>query len=125
MHYALMIYAAEEIIENYSTGEREQALEGHRALQKRAKSAKVFVQATQLMPTHAATSVRGRDGKITVIDGPFAETKEQFLGFYVMDCDSLDQAMEYAKMIPNVHDGCIEIRPIEYLENRGGAVPIE
>lgn len=120
MHYALMIYEAEELIENFSAKESDETLAGHRELQKQAKSDKVFVEATRLMPTHAATTLRSRDGKITVIDGPFAETKEQFVGFYVVECDSLDQAMEYAKMIPDVHRGSVEIRPIEYLENREG-----
>lgn len=116
MHYALLIYQAEEIEERLSAEEREQTLQGHRELQAKAKSAGAFVLAKQLMPSHAATTVRRHAGELTVIDGPFAETKEQFIGLYVVDCENLDEALAYAKMIPHAHTGSVEVRPIAYYE---------
>jgi hypothetical protein len=74
----------------------------------------------RLMPTHAATTVRsGREP--VVIDGPFAETKEQLLGFYVVDCASLDEAIEAAKAIGRDETGALEIRPLRLF--RAGSIP--
>jgi hypothetical protein len=64
------------------------------------------------MPTNTATTVRVRDGKILTTDGPFAETKEQLGGFYLLDCDDLDKAIEIAARIPGARHGSIEIRPV-------------
>jgi len=61
--------------------------------------------------------VRVRNGKITTIDGPFAETKEQLGGYYMLNCENLDQAIEWAAKIPGAKDGSIEIRPIWEFEN--------
>jgi hypothetical protein len=72
----------------------------------------VFVEAGKLQPTAAATTVRVRDGKTVVTDGPFAETKEQFGGFYLLDCRDLDQALELAAKIPTAQHGCVEVRPL-------------
>ena len=117
MHYALLIYQAEEVGERRSEEQQAAYLEGHRELQSRGKSAGAFRAANELMPSYAATSVRRRNGKVTVTDGPFAETKEQFIGLYVFECADLDEALEYAKQIPSVDEGTIEIRPIAYLES--------
>jgi hypothetical protein len=65
-----------------------------------------------LQPTPAATTVRVREGKSLVTDGPFAETKEQLGGFYTVKCDNLDQAIEIASHIPGAQHGSIEVRPI-------------
>ncbi|MEM8858205.1 MAG: YciI family protein [Chloroflexota bacterium] len=65
-----------------------------------------------LQPTATATTVRIRDGKTVASDGPFAETKEQLGGFYILDCKDLDQAIEYAAMIPAAKHGSVEVRPI-------------
>ena len=59
-----------------------------------------------------ATSVAVRDGRRIVTDGPFAETKEQLAGFYVLDCKDLDEAIEWAAKIPGAHSGCVEVRPV-------------
>lgn len=65
-----------------------------------------------LQPTSTATTVRVRDGKTLTTDGPFAETKEQLGGFYILDCEDIDQAIKYAAMIPGAKQGCVEIRPL-------------
>jgi hypothetical protein len=66
----------------------------------------------RLRPTSAATTVRVRDGKTMLTDGPFAETKEQLGGFYILDCKDLDEALQFAARIPNARDGSIEVRPV-------------
>ncbi len=116
MLYALLIYEAEEVSESYGEQDHEAALSGHRALQADSKAAGSFVEANQLMPVGTATSVRVRDSVPSVTDGPFAETKELLIGLYVMDCESLDQAIDYAARIPHAETGGVEVRPIAYLE---------
>jgi hypothetical protein len=65
-----------------------------------------------LQSVHTATSVRVRDGKVSVTDGPFAETKEQLTGFYMIEAQDLDEAIRIAADIPPARVGCIEVRPI-------------
>jgi len=65
-----------------------------------------------LMPPETATCLRMRGGKAEITDGPFAETKEQLGGYYILDCDNLDDALRYAAMIPVAETGTIELRPI-------------
>jgi hypothetical protein len=66
----------------------------------------------RLRHTDAATTVRVRDGKTMLTDGPFAETKEQLGGFYILDCKDLDEALSYAAKIPSARHGSIEVRPV-------------
>ncbi|MEO5842769.1 MAG: YciI family protein [Acidimicrobiales bacterium] len=66
----------------------------------------------RLRPTSDATTVRVRDGEVVTFDGPFAETKEQMGGYYVVDCKDLDEAIEVAAKLPGAAEGCIEVRPI-------------
>jgi hypothetical protein len=68
------------------------------------------------MPTNTATTVRVRNGKMLTTDGPFAETKEQLGGYYLLNCKDLDEAIELAAKIPAAPDGSIEIRPIMEFE---------
>jgi hypothetical protein len=65
-----------------------------------------------LLPTNTATTVRVRDGEVLTTDGPFAETKEQLGGFYLLDCKDLDEAIHWASKIPGARKGSIEVRPI-------------
>jgi hypothetical protein len=65
-----------------------------------------------LQPTATATSVRLQNGQLMTTDGPFAETKEQLGGFYILDCKDLDEAIEYAGKIPSVPYGTVEVRPV-------------
>ncbi len=116
MHYALLIYQAEGVSELRSQEDLEKALAAHRHFQKKAKDSNTFVVASELVPSHAATTVRDRSGKVTIIDGPFAETKEQFIGLYILECKNLDEAIEYAKLVPDVRTGSVEIRPVAHLE---------
>ena len=116
MLYTLLIYAAEERVEAQSREVLDESLAGHGRLQEKAKAEGAFVLANRLMPTATAGTFRHGPVEGAVLDGPFAETKEQLLGLYVMDCKSREQAMEYARMIPMPFGGCIEVRPIGYYE---------
>ena len=68
--------------------------------------------ADRLQPIAAATTVRIRNGETLVTDGPFAETKEQLGGYYVLECDNIDEALTYAAKIPAAEHGSVEVRPV-------------
>ncbi len=76
------------------------------------KSAGVYVSGEALHPYETATTVRVREGKTAVTDGPYAETKEYLGGYYVIDVDDLDAAISYAEKVPNVGYGSVEIRAV-------------
>lgn len=76
----------------------------------------VLVAAEALQPVETATTVRVRGGRATITDGPFAETKEQLAGFYLIDAKNLDEALEVAAKIPPAREGSIEVRPVRQLE---------
>jgi hypothetical protein len=121
MRYAIFCYQAEGDVCAMSK-EQDDAMMAELALAKDRAGKKVkFGPTARLMPTTAATTVR--EGKeIVVLDGPFAETKEQLLGFYVVECDSLEQAIDAAKELagPRVAaglGGALEIRPVHFFES--------
>ena len=74
-----------------------------------------FIAAEALQPVNTATSIRVRNGKLSVTDGPFAETKEQLAGFYLVDARDLNEAIQLASRIPPARAGTIEIRPVREL----------
>jgi hypothetical protein len=74
-----------------------------------------FITGTPLHPTHTATTVRVRNGQVSVTDGPFAETKEQLAGFYLIDARDLNEAIQIASKIPPAQFGSIEVRPTREL----------
>ena len=76
------------------------------------EGAGIMLGGDALQPVSTATSVCVRDGKIQITDGPFAETKEQLGGFYLMDCKDLDEAIKWAAKIPTARYGTIEVRPV-------------
>lgn len=85
-----------------------------------------FLGGEALQPVTSATTVRVRDGAVVTTDGPFAETKEQLGGFYLLECQDLDEAIEFAAMIPGARTGSVEVRPIyempaEYQVTAGSA----
>jgi hypothetical protein len=86
--------------------------EAYTACEEQMKARGVFVDRERLRPTAASTSVRKRDGQLVIADGPFAETKEQIAGYFVVECADLDEAIEMAALIPAVEDGTIEVRPV-------------
>jgi len=113
MRYMMLIYSKEAPGGVRETSERNYYT--HLALMEEAARKGVFVAAEPLAPTSSATTVRVSEGKTLVTDGPFAETKEQLAGYYILDCENLDEAIEWAAKIPTAcraHEGCVEIRPM-------------
>jgi hypothetical protein len=117
MLYAILCYASEDVVSSW-TKEQDDAVMGKLAAvqEKYAKAGKLGPVA-RLLPTTAATTLRRVKGESLVIDGPFAETKEQFLGFYTVDCTDLDEAVQFARELSNVNPsgGSYEIRPVGVL----------
>jgi hypothetical protein len=115
MHYLLLIYQDEAARSQWS--EEELAAEYQEYFTFSVESEKKGVSAgAALMPTNTATTVRVRNGKILTTDGPFAETKEQLGGYFILHCNDLDKAIEIAAQIPGVKHGSIEIRPVMEVE---------
>lgn len=112
MKYMLLIYAAENESPAYGTEAFEKLLEDYQAVTARFEEDSVMVSGDALQDIESATTVSVRSGKVETIDGPFAETKEQLGGYYLLDCENLDQALKYAAMIPSAKYGRVEVRPI-------------
>lgn len=115
MKYACLIYSNEHdpaINPDPSTPEFAPIIEGYMQFGQESAAAGVFVAGEALEATSSATSVQLRDGEIITTDGPFAETKEQLGGFYILECESLDQAITWAAKIPHAENGTIEVRPV-------------
>src|ERR1700757_2776190 len=113
MRYMMLVYTKEQ--EGVSREELMEVAAGHYAVMEEAKRRGVYIAADPLQPTSTATTVRSQHGKAVVIDGPFAETKEQLAGYYILECKDLDEALEWAAKIPTAckgGEGCIEIRPM-------------
>ena len=127
MRYMFLVYSREAADTDPAAlraiGER------HAEVMREAKERGVFCGADPLLPTQTATTVRSLDGKPITIDGPFAETKEQLAGYYILDCSTREDAIEWAKKIPTAckgNEGCIEVRPIfEYAPASSASGPDE
>jgi hypothetical protein len=76
----------------------------------------MLVAAEALQPVETATTVRVRNGRVSITDGPFAETKEQLAGFYLIDARDLNEAIQVAAKIPPVREGSVEVRPVRQLQ---------
>jgi len=112
VRYMLLIYLDEQAL---SQTEREQCYRESTQLAHQLDAAGQYVAAAPLEPTATATSVRVRQGKRVVIDGPFAETKEQLGGYFLVDASDLDEAIAIAARIPMVRRGTIEVRPVIHI----------
>ena len=112
MKYLLMIYSDENADAKKTPAELDKMMQDYWAFTQEVKDRKVYVAGEALTPVSTATTVRVRNGKTMTTDGPFAETKEQLGGFYLLDCANLDEAIEFAAKIPHAAEGSIEVRPI-------------
>ena len=112
MQYMLFIYAAENAGPVYGTPEFGELLSAYAAFSKEVQDAGVLVAGEALQDTDTATSVKVRDSKSVITDGPFAETKENLGGYYILDCKDIDEALSYAAKIPSATYGTIEVRPV-------------
>lgn len=112
MKYLLMIYGNEAEEAKATQAEQEAMMSEYFAFTNMVRDRNAYVAAEQLHPTSSATTIRVRNGKTLSTDGPFAETKEQLGGFYLVECKNLDEAIEIAAKIPSSRTGSIEVRPI-------------
>ena len=108
MNYLCLVYGEEEKIAEISDAEC-------LAYSEEIKSSGHRLGGEALQPVRTAATVRVRNGKVSVTDGPFAETKEQLAGFYLIDAENLDEAVRVASKIPPARVGSIEVRPVREL----------
>ncbi len=112
MQYMLLIYGDERVAETAPRERMTEIVNAFMAYGQAMQDAKVVVASNRLRPTSAATTVRVADGRTQVLDGPFAETKEQLGGYYVIDVPDLDAALSWAARCPGARHGTVEVRPI-------------
>ncbi len=113
MEYLALIYADEAAWERFSDARaRGRVRAVRRVLAKAAGVAGVLVGGEELGPTSSATTVRIRDGRQLVTDGPYAEVKEALGGYFILDCPSFDDALSWAARIPGASHGAVEVRPV-------------
>jgi hypothetical protein len=112
MKYLCLIYSEEKRIAAMPRSELEPVVNEYMALTESLRNSGHLIAAERLQPTHAATTIRSRNGKVSTTDGPFAETKEQLGGFYLINARDLNEAIQVASRIPGTRVGSIEVRPI-------------
>ena len=121
MRYMFLIYSRETETAGMSAADMDELKAAHWAVMDETRARGIFRGAEPLHPTATATTVRMEGGKPLVLDGPFAETKEQLAGYYILDCKDLDEAIGWAAKIATAckgREGCVEIRPIMALPSR-------
>ena len=117
MLYLALIPADEEAWLALDDDARKQVYAGYRSLSEDAQAAGVLVDGAELAPTGAATTVRVRDGQTLVSDGPYAEVKESLGGYFLFECGSIDEAVQWAARIPAAGaGGAVEVRPVHVQE---------
>lgn len=121
MLYAILCYHNEDVVMSWSREEDDAVLAKRRRVQKELVDTDRMGPAIRLMPTSAATTIRASGSDQLVLDGPFAETKEQLLGFYVVDCENLEEVVDFAKRLKEGESVTFEVRPIQIFEK--GTLP--
>ena len=116
MLYAILCYHNEDVVMSWSQEEDDAVLAKRRRVQKELVDTDRRGPAIRLMPTSAATTLRASGNEQLVLDGPFAETKEQLLGFYVVDCEDLEEVVDFAKRMKEGESVTFEIRPVQIFE---------
>ena len=111
MKYMLLMYTNESLTLE-TLEEQDKAPEVWFALMQEMNTAGVLISNNGLAPTATATTVRVREGKTLITDGPFAETHEQLGGFFLLECKDLDEALRWAEKIPHAKYGSVEVRPL-------------
>jgi hypothetical protein len=112
MQYLALIYADENAWEGFSDEEREGAYDLYRTFARDAEAAGVLVGGDELASTRDATTVRVRNDEALVTDGPYAEVKEALGGYFLLECGSMDEAVDWAARIPGAEHGAVEVRPV-------------
>ena len=112
MQYMCLIYDDEKVWQGMSEEERGKVFGEYGAFTEAIKSSGNYVAGDALQPISTATTVRVREGETLVTDGPFAETKEQLGGYYLVEAKDVDEALKIAERIPSARYGSIEVRPV-------------
>jgi hypothetical protein len=113
MLYTLLCYHNEDVVFSWSKEEDEAVMQRLNVIQSRLEAEGKLGTSLRLMPTTAATTLRKDQDPPLVLDGPFAETKEQLLGFYILDCENLEEALAIARELGEANPGgSLEIRPV-------------
>jgi hypothetical protein len=108
----LCLICAEKVMEQMTADDAAAHYREYAAFTADIKRSGHFVSANRLMPPAAASTLRVRNGRTTVTDGPFAETKEQFGGYYLIEARDMNEAIQVAAKIPGASRGCVEVRPV-------------
>jgi hypothetical protein len=112
MKYLLLMYGAERVWETMPAERIGEIYAAHRTYGAEMQNAGVIRGGAELQPTATATTVRFTKGRPSTMDGPFAETKEQLGGYYLIEVDNVDEAIAWAEKMPGMTDGAVEIRPL-------------
>ena len=112
MKYILLIYGDESTWANMSEDDMRRVYDEHMAYGKAMEEAGVIRGGAELRPSSTATTLRFGDGRPVTTDGPFAEAREQLGGYYVIEVESLDQALDWAARMPGMSSGAVEVRPL-------------
>lgn len=112
MQYLLLIYDTEAEWNAISEADRQKMYREYGELSQDLQKNGKYKAGNQLQPTNTAATVRVRNGKKTITDGPFAETKEQLGGYYLVEAKDRDEALAIAARIPSARFGCVEVRPL-------------
>ena len=112
MKYLCLIYSEETKVRALSESDSKNMMGEYNAFTDSVRKSGKLLGAERLQPTHTATTIRSRNGKVSTTDGPFAETKEQLGGFYLINARDLNDAIQIASKIPGTRMGSIEVRPI-------------
>ena len=118
MKYLCLIYQDESVAQKLQKAEVEKIYGDYLVLTDEIKRSGRFLGNNRLQPTQTAITVTVRNGKVTTTDGPFAETKEQLGGYYLIEAGDRNEAIQIAAKIPSAHFGSIEVRPVWEIEQR-------
>jgi len=121
MQVMALIYGDASRWDAFSAEQKEAAYEQYRVFADEAGKTGVMAGGAELASTRDATTVRVRDGETLVTDGPYAEVKEALGGYFLLECETMDEAIEYAAKIPGAEHGAVEVRPVYVDPNAEGA----
>jgi hypothetical protein len=120
MRYILLIYTDPASYANLSEADQGAIFQEYYQVTDEMRGAGVYLGGEPLQGLEAATTVRVKQGKRMITDGPFAETKEYLAGYYLLNCKDLDEALEWAGRIPDARYGSVEVRPIAEIPEQAG-----
>jgi hypothetical protein len=112
MQYLLLLFSDANVFAKMTPAQQQQGMAAYQAYTEALKGERAFLGANRLQPASTATTVRVADGKSRVLDGPYAESKEQLGGYYLIEAPDLDAAIAWAARCPGASHGTVEVRPV-------------